>query len=205
MTYLPDGRTIVAGCEDGRILTWTIDKRRGWFIKPERVLQAHAGCVKWVIPAPDGNRIVSIGIDGAIRLWDIRSGICLGSYQARDLVVFASRITPQGQFVYGTQVGEVIPLSFHNLDLEPPLVTSFRMWLFGMDQTHGEWDKSIRAVCPWCGKLFKVPEGILGNIKNASWRLAQGDDPALLSECPGCRQPLKFNPFIVDNKRLYYS
>ena len=26
------------------------------------------------------------------------------------------------------------------------------------------------------------------------------DEPRLLSECPKCHKPLKFNPFIVDNK-----
>lgn len=26
------------------------------------------------------------------------------------------------------------------------------------------------------------------------------DEPRLLSECPKCQKPLKFNPFVVDNK-----
>ncbi|MCP4372391.1 MAG: hypothetical protein GY797_30440, partial [Deltaproteobacteria bacterium] len=26
------------------------------------------------------------------------------------------------------------------------------------------------------------------------------DEPRLLSECPFCHQPLKFNPFVVDNR-----
>lgn len=26
------------------------------------------------------------------------------------------------------------------------------------------------------------------------------DEPQLLSACPLCRQPLKFNPFVVDNR-----
>jgi WD40 repeat protein len=29
------------------------------------------------------------------------------------------------------------------------------------------------------------------------------DDPRLLSECPSCHQPLRFNPFIVDNRERY--
>ena len=28
------------------------------------------------------------------------------------------------------------------------------------------------------------------------------EDPRLLSECPHCRQPLRFNPFIVDNRKV---
>ncbi len=31
-------------------------------------------------------------------------------------------------------------------------------------------------------------------LPSAAW-----DESQLLSECPLCRQPLKFNPFIVDN------
>ncbi|MCR4321229.1 MAG: hypothetical protein NUV74_12950 [Candidatus Brocadiaceae bacterium] len=26
------------------------------------------------------------------------------------------------------------------------------------------------------------------------------NDPRLLSQCPHCHQPLKFNPFVVDNR-----
>jgi WD40 repeat protein len=29
------------------------------------------------------------------------------------------------------------------------------------------------------------------------------DDPHLLSECPHCHQPLRFNPFIIDNRERY--
>ena len=29
------------------------------------------------------------------------------------------------------------------------------------------------------------------------------DDPCLLSACPHCHQPLKFNPFVVDNRERY--
>jgi hypothetical protein len=36
-------------------------------------------------------------------------------------------------------------------------------------------------------------------IETASFR----DEPRLLSECPACRKPLKFNPFLVDNKEVY--
>ena len=29
------------------------------------------------------------------------------------------------------------------------------------------------------------------------------NEPRLLSECPFCHKPLKFNPFIVDNRERY--
>jgi len=30
-----------------------------------------------------------------------------------------------------------------------------------------------------------------------------GEEPRLMSECPLCKKPLKFNPFIVDNRDRY--
>lgn len=44
------------------------------------------------------------------------------------------------------------------------------------------------------------PEGSLPclNLPVEAW-----DEPRLLSECPLCHAPLKFNPFVVDNRDRY--
>ena len=109
---------------------------------------------------------------------------------------------------------DVIFISLHNLPLSPPVVTPIRIWLFGMDGKIGQWDKNIKIQCQWCGEQFPVAEKILDVIRainrNAKIQPNQSpclelpdeawDEPRLLSECPLCRQPLKFNPFVVDNR-----
>lgn len=81
----------------------------------------------------------------------------------------------------------------------------------------GSWDDAVKAVCPWCGGRFPVADEILDVIRainrNAHLSPDQSpcldlpagawDEPRLLSECPLCHKPLKFNPFIVDNRGQY--
>lgn len=73
------------------------------------------------------------------------------------------------------------------------------------------------ADCPWCENRFQISSRILDTIRrlNGDAGLEEmgspclelpeeaWDEPKLLSECPSCRKPLKFNPLIVDNRDRY--
>jgi len=79
------------------------------------------------------------------------------------------------------------------------------------------WVDSIKATFQWCGQRFPVSSKILNVISaiNRDAKLSPGqspclelpkeawDEPRLISECPLCHKPLKFNPFIVDNRGRY--
>lgn len=66
----------------------------------------------------------------------------------------------------------------------------------------------------WCGQRLPVSRKILDVIREISRNANLSPDqspclelpdeawgePRLLSECPLCHKPLKFNPFIVDNR-----
>lgn len=81
----------------------------------------------------------------------------------------------------------------------------------------GQWDEEPTAKCEWCGKRFVTPSSTLDVIRSftRSWDLAPDDSPCaklpdeawdearLLSECTHCHQPVRFNPFIVDNRDRY--
>jgi hypothetical protein len=90
-------------------------------------------------------------------------------------------------------------------------------WLFPEKRNGGHWDNRITVACPWCSQRFSISEKILDVIStinhNAHLYPDQSpclelpdeawEEPKLLSECPFCHKPLKFNPFIVDNRGRY--
>ena len=118
---------------------------------------------------------------------------------------------------YGTNLGELVELVPRYLPLKPPIVTPIRIWLYGENGKAGQWDKEIKTKCQWCRERFPVAEKILDIIKainqNANIQPDQSpcvelpdeawDEPLLLSECEICHKPLKFNPFVVDNRGRY--
>jgi len=69
---------VAAGCEDGLILIWDIDKS----MEPNR-LSGHGSIVRDIAFSPDGGKLVSntgvihIGGSGETRIWDAISGECL--------------------------------------------------------------------------------------------------------------------------------
>ena len=78
----------------------------------------------------------------------------------------------------------------------------------------GKWDARPTANCAWCGRRSNVPQTVLAAIRDIAERygLAQESsrraslpsealhEPRLLSRCQHCGRPLKFNPYIVDNR-----
>ena len=78
----------------------------------------------------------------------------------------------------------------------------------------GFWDSDITAACYWCRRRVPVSPSVLDAIQSITRDagLAAHDSPCLklpaeaweedhlLSECQNCRQPLRFNPFVVDNR-----
>ena len=81
----------------------------------------------------------------------------------------------------------------------------------------GQWDQEPTARCEWCSKRFVTPSATLDVIRGIarSRNLSPYDSPCaelpeqawdearLLSECLHCHQPVRFNPFIVDNRAQY--
>jgi len=73
IAFSPDGRTLAAGSDELTVVRlWDL---RGQLRKPfGKLLGAHAGPAYGVAFSPDGRTLASAGADGAVRLWDVRTG-----------------------------------------------------------------------------------------------------------------------------------
>ncbi len=69
VTFSPDGKELVAGCDDGCIRIWE------WpTAQLAHVLKAHDSFVTSIAFAPDGKSVASGGDEGRIKLWDVETG-----------------------------------------------------------------------------------------------------------------------------------
>jgi hypothetical protein len=127
--------------------------------------------------------------------------------------------------VAGTEGGEVLCLQIASANSRAsdagiaaatnlPLVTPVRLYLFGDDGAAGRWSDRVTTLCPHCAQRFELQETVFGAIggitRNARLSPEQSpcidlpkeawDEPTLLSACRLCGKPLRFNPFVVDNR-----
>jgi WD40 repeat protein len=209
----PDGKRAVSASFDKTLKVWDLESGECL-----GTLEGHTDDVPSVSVTPDGKRAVSgsVSEDNTLRVWDLESGEDIAVYQTKTSVRSLSDIRANQRFACGTW-NEVILIAPHNLAMETLSITPVRIWLYGEGGYKGRWDNNITAVCQWCGRRFPVSDEVL-NVITAVTRDANlshdqspclelpveaWEEPCLLSECPLCHQPLKFNPFIVDNRGRY--
>lgn len=216
----PDGRTIAAATQRGA--TILLDAATGNRL---RILHSHLGRVNGVAFDADGSTLVTAGEDGTVRAWNVSDGECLAIYPAHSPVRSVSSIRADERLACGTADGRVHFLTLRNRASRVPVVTAARRFraalnsgvrqgedtaLFAAGATiPGAMDDTPTFDCPCCGKTFVVGGAVLDTI--GDWRtLLPNDAPAfelsrrpeaftddrLAVRCPGCREQLRFNPFL---------
>lgn len=102
---------IVSGSYDRQLIWW--DAAAG---KPLRSVEAHQGWIRQVAPTPDGSRLVSVGDDMLVKVWDAVSGKLIRSLAGHALktpqghvtALYAVAVHPGGKIVAsGDRHGEV--------------------------------------------------------------------------------------------------
>lgn len=78
LTFSPDGRTLAAGGEDGKLTLWDLTEAAA--IVQARTIDAHKAEVTSLVFAPDGKTLASGSEDRSIVLWNVESGQQTRSY-----------------------------------------------------------------------------------------------------------------------------
>jgi WD40 repeat protein len=204
----PEGKRAVSVSSDDTVKVWDILTG-----KCLRTFRGHSGGIHCLALTHDGREIISGGRDKSIRIWSLEKDQSLAFFQSDSKIQTISTCF-NGHFAINQHDNEVGFLSLRNVAFEFPIVTPTRIWLFGLPGRRGTWDTNITTNCLWCNQRFPVLENILDVIRaiNRNAHLSPNqspclelpdtawDEPRLLSECPLCHKPLKFSPFIVDNK-----
>ena len=224
IAVMPDGRRAVSGSTDHTLRLWDLETGNS------RVLEGHTDGVYAVALTPDGRCAVSgsgsihlsfRGMDNTLRVWDLETGDTVAIYGCAGGVYSVAQRFPT--LVAGTSSGRVYILRLTDTGrggslslLGPRITTAQRLWLSapGLD---GGWADALTAACGACNRRFTAPDPILETIADITCnvRVCPADstslglppeawaDPGLLCECPLCHEPLKFNPFVVDNRDRY--
>jgi len=204
----PDGRRAVSASEDKALRVW--DLETGACL---RRLEGHTDRVGRVSVSPDGRRAVSASADKTLRVWDLDTGACLAVYHTGS-PPFSLAIAPAGdRIVCGTADGQVHFLEPVNFPpAGPVIVTAVTVRSEDAIRTATspvEQRSCALCRCPACGEQFAPADEVISAIRALSADLspdqspcldlpaAAFDDTRLLSACPHCERPLKFNPFLV--------
>jgi WD40 repeat protein len=85
VAFAPDGKTLAAGCRDGRVAVWGVDGKERLYIvaHPEHADRDFAAS-PGVLFTPDSKTLVTAGLDRTIRLWDAATAKELGQLEAPD-------------------------------------------------------------------------------------------------------------------------
>ena len=186
----PDGRRALSGCYDQTLRLW--DLKTG---KCLRTLKGHSNGVNSVCVSLDGCRAISGSSDNTLRVWDLETDESLAIYNSGSAVGSAALSTSTGNVVCGTLDGQMhflTPVNFPNSGLAILTASNLR-----------------QARCPCCAIKFAPPPEVIAAIRQHTATLlpdhspcltlpdAAFNDSRLITDCPQCGKPLKFNPFFV--------
>lgn len=200
----PDGRTALSASSDCTIGVWDIKSGAC-----RTVLKGHSHWVTHVEVTRDGRYLISFGRDRTIRVWNLLSGECLLVYAHTTDI---SSIAIRGDLiVIGDASGYVSFLRVRNQTSGPPLTTL----VFRYSRDTQRWDRAPTASCPTCGYLCAVEQTVISEINAITSGLKEDESPCLelpeaaweaqrlIIGCAQCRQSMRLNPFIVDNRARY--
>ena len=165
-----DGRKVISGSNDKTVRVWDLES--GELLE---TLEFHKSKVNAVAATPDSKKVISGSKDGTVCVWNLENGK-LVSFSKEDSSVNSIVVKDDSSFVLGCSLGNVTFSHLVNTNSGLPIITAFRMWLFGNFDVPGSWDNWIKADCICCGKRFKVNDEITDAIKEIETVFKKPDD-----------------------------
>src|SRR5262249_46278288 len=158
------------------------DARTGFLI---RMLEGHHGSVMSVAFSPDDRRVLTLGLDGTARIWDVE-GTALGSLQGHGGPIFAGQWDLDGRHVITTSMDgairswapergqQTVVRSAHSDAITDLAVSTDDRWVLtaSADGSAAVWDR--RSLAP----LVRLPHG----ARVRSIRLAPDGASALTTD-----------------------
>jgi WD40 repeat protein len=209
----PDGRKVICINNNGLKV---FDLRSGILFASHEISEIDPRVASFT---PNGRYYISartdyISYNNMLQIWDMKDRKLVAMHPSNDCITTISKTISNAYLCYGTYNGCVTILALHNFFSDPPITTPVRIWQYCSSGEKGHWDKNISALCYWCGLRFQVEAEMLDVIEavNRDNHISPNDspclklpdeawdEPKLLSECPYCHKPLRFNPFIIDNR-----
>lgn len=102
VAWSPDGKYIVSGDEQARILMW--DAKSGKMMKEFKRDRGHTRGIQSISFAPDGKSFVSVGKDDAICVWATAGSHPLWKVVGEPANFYGAQFSPTGSIITGTQV-----------------------------------------------------------------------------------------------------
>ncbi len=197
----PNGKQAISGYLDNSCILW--DLKNG---NVKQTLNGHTNWVTSVAFSIDGKRAISLDIDSTCILWDLENG------QKLAINISTSNNSSGTLFARGifngvvAEVPQILNVSRTLLCSGIGVTTACNHW----DYTKSQYQQ-LSADCPVCGNRFSPTQLIIDAIKEITKKAELTPDqspclelpdeawehPGLLSECPKCKEKLKFNPFMV--------
>ena len=97
VAFSPDGKTVVTGGEESKILFWDVGSGR-----EQANHLGHKARVNALAFTPDGRSLVSGGGDETLRLWDVTSGRQILKFSGESVGVAAVAVSPDGKTIAST-------------------------------------------------------------------------------------------------------
>ena len=198
VSVIPDGRHAVSGSHDHTLRVWDLTTGQCLY-----TLKGHSAQVTCVNVSPDGRRAVSgsgnffAGNDNTLRVWDLETGACLVEYCTDSPSSCAAFSPCFDRIICGFEDGQMHFLTPVNLPTAGPIIVTV------LPQRQRKWFRTkvcISTRCPCCAGGFEPSAKVLAAILPSSefpYPPQAFADPRLLTTCPHCAKPLKFNPFFA--------
>jgi WD40 repeat protein len=158
VVFSPDGRRLVSGGEDGKVIVWDFARRQKL-----ATLTDHEGWVSAVAYSPDGRHFATAGIDRWVRLWDAQSFVLVAS-RASDTQVRALAFSLDGRFLAAADEARTLLWSTPGLEKARELPRNANSLVFS--PRHPETLFSSNA---WAWRLGG----------SWTWSLQAGDEPVV--------------------------
>lgn len=157
----PDGEWITTADANGRVLVWSVHNRQSP-TDPTYQLLAHSGQVAQVSYLGDGQTVVSLGVDGTVRRWDLPHIPRFARHQ--DWVVHTSLSGDGSLLATASQDGDVYVIDPRDLSKPPvarvPVGAPLRAVVYDPTDPHRilTLGRSVRVPLQWSWSMGHDPE-----------------------------------------------